>query len=111
MIKKENLDEEILKEIAGVGGSYGKKIEYCMERIKRIKRALNYLEERLRREKGIPRLSVKLSVSLRKKLKAYKEEAFKNRYYLIIYREAIGLTNHRIVYETYNIEKLLEDET
>ena len=110
MICKETLDDEILKEIASVGGGYGKKIEYCMEQIKRIKKALTYLEMRMKREKKLPKLSIKLSSSLRKKLKIYKEEAFKNRYYLIVYREAIGLTNHRPVYEIYNIEKILEND-
>jgi len=112
MLSKETLNDEILKEIASVGGGYGRKIEYCMERVKRIKKALCYLEKRLKREKcKIPKLSIKLSVSLRKKMKLYKEEAFKYRYYLIIYRESIGLTNHKAVYEIYNIEKVLENET
>jgi len=109
MINKDTLGNEILQEIASVGGSYGRKIEYCMGRMKRIKKALTYLRERMLREKKFPKLSILLSVSLRKKLNLYKEEALKNRYYLIIYREAIGLTNHRDVYEVYNIEEILED--
>ena len=111
MINKETLDEEILREIASVGGGYGRKIEYCMEQMRRIKRALKYLEKRMSREKKLPKLSIKLSSSLRKKLVRYKDEALKNRYYLIVYREAIGLTNHRPVYEIYNIEKILENES
>ena len=109
MINKETLDDEILREIASVGGGYGKKIEHCMKEIKRILKAINYLEGRMKREKGIPKFSIRLMSSLRKKLSLYKEEALKYRYYLIIYRESIGLTNHRIVYEIYNIESLFED--
>ena len=111
MINKDTLDDEILREIASVGGGYGRKIEYCMAKMIRIKKALAYLEKRMQREKKLPKLSIRLSASLRKKLNHYKEEALKNRYYLIIYREAIGLTNHRPVYEIYNIEKILEDES
>jgi len=107
---KDSLESEILREIASVGGSYGRKIEYCIAKIRRIKRALNYIKKRMEREKRFPKLSIRLSASLRKQLNIYKEEALRNRYYLIIYREAIGLTNHRPVYEIYNIEKILEDE-
>ncbi|WP_164930795.1 hypothetical protein [Aquifex aeolicus] len=107
MLSKESLDDEILKEIASVGGGYGRKIEYCMEQAKRVKRALNYLEERMKREKTkIPKFSIRLSVHLRKRLDKYLSEAYKYRYYLIVYRESIGLTNHRPVYEIYNIEEL-----
>ncbi|RUM28822.1 MAG: hypothetical protein DSY32_03890 [Aquifex sp.] len=110
MISKESLDDEILREIASVGGGYGRKIEYCMERARRIKRALNYLEERIKREKGkIPKFSIRLSVQLRKRFDHYLNEAYKYRYYLIIYRESIGLTNHRPVYEIYNIEELKDE--
>lgn len=107
MLSKESLDDEILREIASVGGGYGRKIEYCMEQAKRVKRALSYLEKRMRREKTkIPKLTIKLSVQLRKRFEYYLKEAYKYRYYLIIYRESIGLTNHRPVYEIYNLEEL-----
>ncbi|WP_461832006.1 hypothetical protein [Aquifex sp.] len=111
MIPKEGLDDEVLREIASVGGGYGKKIEICMENMKRIKKAINYLKFRLEREKGkTPKMTIRLMASMRKRFEAYKREAYKYRYYLIVYRESIGLTNHRPVYEIYNIEKILEDE-
>ncbi len=110
VLNKDSLDDEVKREIASVGGEYGRKIEKCMEELLRIKRAIRYLERRLRREKRIPTLSIRLSVSLRKRYEEKKEEAFRYRYYLIIYRESIGLTNHRAVYEIYNLEKILRDE-
>ena len=109
MINKETFDEEILMEIASVGGQYGRKIEYYMNEIKRILNAINYLQGRMRREKKIPKFTIRLISSLRRRLNLYKREALKYRYYLIIYRESIGLTNHRIVYEIYNIESLFEN--
>ncbi|GAB6065103.1 hypothetical protein JCM9492_01950 [Aquifex pyrophilus] len=112
MIQKESLDDEVLREIASVGGGYGRKIEVCIENMKRIKRAINYLKVRLEREKGrTPKLTIRLIVSMRKRFEAYKREAYKYRYYLIVYRESIGLTNHRPVYEIYNIEEILRDES
>ncbi|NPA32651.1 MAG: hypothetical protein GXO04_03390 [Aquificae bacterium] len=107
MLQKDTLDDEILREIAGVGGAYGSRLEACLKEALRVKRALSYLEKRLARQRSkVPRLTIKLSVSLRKRLSRLKEEALKYRYYLIVYREAIGLTNHRIVDEVYPVEKV-----
>jgi len=109
MIKKE-IEEDLLREVASVGGHYGKKLEESLRKVKRIKRALSYLEERLKRHRSVPPTwSVKRSVSLRKSLREAVKEAKKFRQYLVIYREAIGLTNHRILHEVYELE-LLKDE-
>ena len=106
MLDKSELDEELLREIASVGGGYGAKIEACMGEMERISRALRYLRTRLSR-KGKPQLlSMRLMIRLRKRFLHLREVAVENRRYLIIYREALGLLRHREVFEAYPIEKI-----
>jgi len=104
MLDKSELDEELLREIASVGGSYGAKLEGYMYEMIRIKKAVSYLKLRLEREKGTPTFSMKLLVRLRKRFYELRDRAVEQRRYLIIYREALGLLKHREVFEIYNIE-------
>ncbi len=106
MVDKSELDDEILKEIASVGGGYGEKLERCMREMKRIREAILYLRGRIERSKGIPVLSMRLSIRLRRRFLGLKEEAYRLRFYLIVYREALGLLKHKEVYEIYDIESL-----
>jgi len=103
---KSLLDEELLKEIASVGGGYGTKIERYMREMERLREAILYLRSRIEREKKTPLFSIRMSVRLRKRFLRVREEAYKHRFYLIIYREALGLLKHREVFELYNIESL-----
>jgi len=103
---KSELDEELLREIASVGGGYGAKIEKYMREMERLRKAIFYLRSRIEKGKGTPLFSMKMSVRLRKRFMKVREEAYKHRFYLIIYREALGLLRHREVYELYNIESL-----
>ncbi len=101
-----DLDPELLENVASVGGEYGRKIERYMEEIKRLRKIEKYLRKRLLR-KGKPQpLTLKLMVKTKRLIEFNKKEALKYRYYLIIYRESLGLINHRSVFEIYNIEKL-----
>jgi len=104
MIDKSELSEEILREIAGVGGSYGSKIELYIQELERLKRAITYLRSRILRSGGFPAFSVRLCIRLRKRFYRVRERAQEQRRYLIIYREALGLVNHAEVFEIYNIE-------
>ncbi|EDP74782.1 hypothetical protein [Hydrogenivirga sp. 128-5-R1-1] len=105
MLDKSELDEELLREIAGIGGGYGEKIERCMGEMERIVRAVGYLRKRIERSRGTPKLSIRLSVRLRKRFWELREEALRQRRFLIIYREALGLLKHREVFEIYNVER------
>ena len=49
---------------------------------------------------------MRLSVRLRKRFFFLKEEAKKQRFYLIVYREALGLLKHKEVFELYNLEEI-----
>ncbi len=106
MIDKSELDDELLREIASVGGGYGAKIERCMKEMERLRRAVKYLERRIEREKGTPLLSMRLVIKLRRKFYTLRDEALRQRGYLIIYREALGLLRHREVFEIYSIESI-----
>ncbi|GEM_PF-2754908 len=108
-MEKFSLEKEIVREIANVGGSYGLKIENYMKEMERLRKALFYLKLRIRRSGKIPMFSMKLAISLRKKFFIIRERAYEQRKLLIIYREALGLTNHRDVFEVYNIEKFDRD--
>ena len=103
---KELLDEELIREIASVGGSYGKRLEIYMKELRRLQRAVLYLRTRIERSKGVPLFSMRLSIRLRKRFFSLKEEAKKQRFYLIVYREALGLLKHREVFELYNLEEI-----
>ena len=105
MLDKSELDDEILREVASVGGGYGNKIERCMEEMERIERAVRYLKGRVERQGGTPLFSLRLLVRLRRRFERLKEEALRQRKSLIIYREALGLFRHREVFEIYNIER------
>lgn len=100
------MDDELLREIASVGGGYGCKIEACMKEMRRIRKALLYLRRRIERSRGVPLLSLRLSVRLRRRFYNLRQEAYKQRKYLIIYREALGLIRHREVFEIYDIESI-----
>ena len=50
---KELLDEELIREIASVGGSYGRKLETYMKELRRLQRAVLYLRTR-KGAKGCP---------------------------------------------------------
>lgn len=104
MIDKSELGEEVLREIAGVGGSYGVKIELCLQELERLRRAIAYLRSRILRSGGFPAFSIRLCVRLRKRFYQVRERAREQRRYLIIYREALGLVKHTEVFEIYNIE-------
>ncbi len=106
MLDKSELDEELLKEIASVGGGYGAKIEGYMSEMRRIRRAVSYLKLRIERERNVPTLSMRLLVRLRRRFYSLREKAIEQRRYLIIYREALGLLKHREVFEIYNIEEI-----
>ncbi|WP_457600668.1 hypothetical protein [Hydrogenivirga sp.] len=105
MLDKSELDDELLREIANVGGGYGAKIEKCMREMERIERAVRYLKVRMERQPGIPVFSIRLSVRLRRRFAELREKAIQQRKFLIIYREALGLVRHREVFEVYNIER------
>ena len=105
MVDREILDDEILKEIASVGGSIGERLERCLIRLYRLSRLYGYLKSRLERG-GVPTLSLRLMVRIRKEFEVVREEALGLRKDLIIYREALGLVNHRDVYENYDIESI-----
>ncbi len=104
-MEKEALDNEILREIASVGGGYGEKLEKLILELERILISFAYINKRIRRSGSIPLLSMRLALSLRKRFNRIKDEAFSVRKNLIIYREALGLTSHREVFEIYPIEK------
>ncbi len=108
MIKtmKESLDEEILREIASVGGSYGERLERLISELRRLKRAILYLKGRIEKSSGTPTFSMRLSVRLRRRFFEKKKEAEEVRRYLILYREALGLFRHKEVFEVYNIESV-----
>lgn len=106
MLDKNSLSEDILREIASVGGEYGHRLERIIEEMERIRRAVVYLEDRLKRQGGTPVYSLRLLIRLRRRFLRRKREALEVRRNLIIYREAIGLVNHREVFDIYNIEKL-----
>ncbi len=106
MIDKSELDDELLKEIASVGGCYGSKIERYMREMERIRKAVLYLRSRIEREKGTPVFSMKLMIRLRRRFYTLREKAYEQRRYLIIYREALGLLKHHEVFEIYNIESI-----
>ncbi len=101
-----NLDPELLENVASVGGEYGRKIERYMEEIKRLRKIEKYLRKRLLRKGKLQPLTLKLMVKTKRLIEFNKKEALKYRYYLVIYRESLGLINHRSVFEIYNIEKL-----
>jgi len=100
------LDPQLLENVASVGGEYGRKIERCMEEIVRLRKIERYLRKRLLREGKPQPLTVRLIVKIRELIESKRKEALKYRHYLIIYRESLGLTNHRSVFEIYNIERL-----
>jgi len=104
MINKSELSEELLKEIAATGGSYGRNLELSLCELARLRKALIYLRGRILREGKIPLFSMKLTIRLRRRFYRVRERAYEQRRYLIIYREALGLTKHREVFEHYNIE-------
>ncbi len=106
MLDKSELDEELLREIASVGGGYGAKIESYLSEMRRIQRVVFYLKLRLERERGTPTFSMRLLVRLRKRFYELRDRAVEQRRYLIIYREALGLLRHREVFEIYNIEEI-----
>ncbi len=100
--EQQGLDPEVLREVASVGGYYGKKIEYYASRKRRVEKALIYLRGRLFKY-SCPVFSIRQIVRLRKELKATQKELEKYVYYMIVYREAIGLTNHKSMYKVYNL--------
>ncbi len=101
-----DLDPELLENVASVGGEYGRKIERYMKEIKRLRKIEKYLRKRLLRKGKLQPLTLKLMVKTKRLIELNKKEALKYRYYLVIYRESLGLINHRSVFEIYNIEKL-----
>ena len=103
-LDKESLDEELLKEIASVGGDYGRRLELIIEDLKRTERAYRYLKHRLSRQRGTPLFTLRLMIRLRKRFLKVKEKGLILRKNLIIYREALGLIKHREVFEIYNLE-------
>ena len=105
MLDKSELDEELIKEVVSVGGGYGQKIERCIACLERLSTAIDYLEKRLIRSGKVPKWSMKVVLSLRRRYSEVLEEAYKHRKNLIIYREAIGLIKHREVFEVYNLER------
>ncbi len=105
MLDRDVFGDEFIKEAASVGGDYGLRIEKCIEELERIQRAVRYLEYRVERARGFPKLSLRLLAHLRKRFQKTRHRAMEYRRYLIIYREAIGLIKHREVYEVYNIER------
>jgi len=106
MLDKSELDEELLKEIASVGGDYGRRLERSLEELRRLRKAILYLRRRILREGKVPLFSMRLTVRLRKRFYGVMERAYEQRRYLIIYREALGLVRHREVFELYSIESL-----
>jgi len=106
MKDKEYLDQEILKEIASVGGIQGEQIEKLMARMKRISRIYRYLVKRIERSSRPQPLSLRTAVTLRKEFLSLREKAIEKRKNLIIYREALGLLRHREVFEIYDIESI-----
>ncbi len=105
MLDKSELDEELIKEVVSVGGGYGQKIERCIACLERLATAIDYLEKRLIRSGKVPKWSMKVVLSLRRRYSEVLEEAYKHRKNLIIYREAIGLIKHREVFEVYDLER------
>ncbi len=106
MIEKESLDEELLREIASVGGEYGSRLEKLIGDLKRLRRAILYLRRRIERHRGTPVFSMRLIIRLRKAFLEKRKEAVEVRRYLIIYRESLGLLKHKEVFEVYNIESI-----
>ena len=100
------LDPEIIESIASVGGQYGKRIEQCIFKLKRLRKIEKYLKRRVLRSYKPPMFTIKIMKRVRKEIIETKGEALKYRYYLIIYRESLGLVNHKPVFEIYNIEQL-----
>ena len=105
MIDRESLDEEILKEIASVGGSIGDRLDRCIARLRRLSDVYGYLRRRLDRG-GVPVFSIRMMLRVRREFVEVRNEALGLRRDLIIYREALGLVNHRDVYEKYDIESI-----
>ena len=103
-MEKECLDQEILREIASVGGGYGQQLERIIGRMKRISRIYGYLMRRIERSPRVQPLTVKTAIALRKEFYRLRDKAIEKRKNLIIYREALGLLKHREVFEHYNIE-------
>ncbi len=95
-------EPEILREVASVGGYYGRKIEKCLSRKRRLKRALGYLSLRMGRY-GLPVFTMRMMVRLRKDLERTQRKLDEYVYYMIVHREAIGLTSHKTLYEVYNL--------
>jgi len=54
----------------------------------------------------VPVLSLRLYTRLRKRFIKIREEAYSQRSYLILYREALGLFRHKEVFEIYDIESM-----
>lgn len=106
MIDKESLDQELIREIASVGGEYGSRLERLIGDLNRLRRSLLYLRSRIERERGTPLYSMRLLIRLRRRFEDKKKEALEVRKYLIIYREALGLLKHEEVFEVYNIEAI-----
>lgn len=99
------LDDEILKEIASVGGSIGERLERRIAKLHRLSRLYSYLRSRLERG-GVPVFSIRVMIRVRREFEEVREEAVRLRKELIIYREAIGLVNHREVFENYDLESI-----
>ncbi len=108
-MEKDCLDQEILREIASVGGGYGQQLERTISRMLRISKAYGYLIKRIERSPKIQPLTVRTALSLRREFYRLREKAMEKRRNLIIYREAIGLLKHREVFEHYNIEGIKLD--
>ncbi len=102
---REILDEEVLREIASVGGSIGERLERCIARLCRLSKIYGYLRLRLSRG-GASAPSIRMMIRVRKEFAGVRDEALRLRKELIIYREAIGLVNHREVYDNYDIESI-----
>ena len=97
-----DVDREILREVANTGRFYGKKIESSLYKIKRLKKAIAYLHSRMKKY-PFPFLTMRLLNRLRKKMEREKEELDRYLYYMIVYREALGLTSHEDLYRVYNL--------
>ncbi|MDQ7037960.1 MAG: hypothetical protein Q9N26_01995, partial [Aquificota bacterium] len=86
MLDKSSLSEDILREIASVGGDYGYRLERIMEDMERIRRAVSYLKERIRKQRGTPVYSLRLLIRLRRRFFEMRKMALEVRKNLIIYR-------------------------
>ncbi|SHK18652.1 hypothetical protein [Thermocrinis minervae] len=102
-------DQEILKEIASVGGNYGRRIENVVKALEDLERSMAYLRSRL--DKNTGRLfSLRLLIRLKKKRNKLLEALQSEVYKLIVYREALGLTRHKEVYKVYGLERWISEE-